>query len=55
MGVFHRSIYTVEFEENNRILMIKKSKRCIYDSKSQPGLFLRCSYIFDQIWASLFF
>ena len=33
---------TVKFEENNRILL-KKSKLCIYDFKSQPGLFLHCS------------
>ena len=37
------TLNTVEFEKNDENF-IKKSKLCIYNAKSQPGLFLRCFY-----------
>ena len=33
----------VEFEENKVKNFISKSRLCIYDSKSQSGLFSHCS------------
>ena len=33
----------VEFEENKVKNFIRKSRLCIYDSKSQSGLFSHCS------------
>ena len=36
---------TVEFEENNTENFIRKSKLCIYDSKSQPEFFLRSYFL----------
>ena len=34
---------TVEFEENNYRILLRKVYFAFNDSKSQPGLFLRCS------------